>query len=104
MNEWTKEQLEEMFGDDVIEKLAFLAGCTKHRLANDPEIPDGWIVTMDRVPKNGAPVFFCPCAQNQIAIQSLKDRPEDIPGWKTMMNLAQVTCKLQIAEHFGVDL
>lgn len=42
--------------------------------------------------------------QNQIAIQSLKDRPEDIPGWKTMMNLAQVTCKLQIGKHFEVDL
>ena len=43
-------------------------------------------------------------AQNKIAIQSLKDHPEDIPGWKTMMNLAQVTCQNQIAEHFGVDL
>ena len=43
-------------------------------------------------------------AQNQIAIQSLKDRPEDILGWKTMMNLTQVTCQNQIAEHFGVDL
>lgn len=43
-------------------------------------------------------------AQNQIAIQSLKDRPEDIPGWKTMMNLAQVTCQNQIAKHFEVDL
>lgn len=44
MSAWTKEQLTEMFGDDVIEQLAFLSGCTKHRLSNDPVIPDGWII------------------------------------------------------------
>lgn len=57
MNEWSKEQLEEMFGDDVVEQLAFLAGCTKHRLVNDPAIPDGWIVP-DEVLKKFAEVLL----------------------------------------------
>ena len=43
-------------------------------------------------------------AQNKIAIKSLVDNPEDIPGWKTLMYLAQVTCQNQIAKHFEVDL
>lgn len=39
---WTKKDLEEMCGDDVIDQLAFLAGCFKHKLINDE--PDGWII------------------------------------------------------------
>lgn len=42
-------------------------------------------------------------AQNKLAIQSLKDNPEDTPGYKTILNLAQVTCRNQIEEHFGVE-
>ena len=42
-------------------------------------------------------------AQNKLAIQSLKDNPEDTPGYKTILNLAQVTCWNQIKEHFGVE-
>jgi hypothetical protein len=44
MSKWSKEDLEEMFGDDIIDQLAFLAGCRKHRLSNDKAIPDGWII------------------------------------------------------------
>ena len=40
--------------------------------------------------------------QNKKAIQHLKANPEDIPGWKTLMNLANVTCSNWIKEHFGL--
>lgn len=55
MNTWAKEQLEEMFGDDVVEQLAFLAGCTKHSYS-DPKNPelDGFIIsqaTLDKFAK-----------------------------------------------------
>ena len=33
-----------MCGDDVIDQLAFLAGCFKHKLINDEVTPDGWII------------------------------------------------------------
>lgn len=42
-------------------------------------------------------------AQNKGAVQSLKDNPEDVPGWKTIMNLVDVTCRNHIKEHFGID-
>ena len=42
MNGWSKEDLEEMCGDDIIEQLAFLSGCHQHQLCNSN--PSGWIV------------------------------------------------------------
>lgn len=42
MSTWSQEQLEEMFGDDKIDQLAFLAGCHKNKLCNTPT--DGWII------------------------------------------------------------
>lgn len=83
MNEWTKEQLEEMFGDDVIEKLAFLAGCTKHRLANDPEIPDGWIVPDDVLKKFA-----------ELIVQDCRDM--------FMVNSVSWNLLNEKLEHFGV--
>ena len=52
MNTWAKEQLEEMFGDDVVEQLAFLAGCTKHSYS-DPKNPelDGFIISQATLDK-----------------------------------------------------
>ena len=44
MSGWSKEDLEEMCGDDIIEQLAFVSGCHKHKLINDKEVPDGWII------------------------------------------------------------
>lgn len=40
---WSQEQLTEMYGDNTIGKLAFLAGCHKRKLINDPD-GDGWII------------------------------------------------------------
>ncbi len=50
--EWSKEQIEEMFGDDVIEQLAFLSGCIKHSYC-DPKNPDldGYIVSHEKLTK-----------------------------------------------------
>ena len=50
--EWSKEQLEEMFGDNVIEQLAFLSGCMKHSYY-DPKHPDldGYIVNHEKLAK-----------------------------------------------------
>ena len=87
MNEWTKEQLEEMFGDDVIEKLAFLAGCTKHRLANDPEIPDGWIVP-DDVLKKFAELIIRECIMLQYR--------RGVEGFGVLE-------ERMLKEHFGVE-
>jgi len=46
---WTDEQLTDMFGDDPIEKLAFLTGCYKHSINNSPY--DGWIIPDDNLRK-----------------------------------------------------
>jgi hypothetical protein len=42
MNGWSKEDLEEMCGDDIIEQLAFVSGCHQHQLCNSN--PTGWII------------------------------------------------------------
>jgi len=49
---WSKEQMEEMFGDDVIRQMAFLAGCTKHSYA-DPKNPylNGYIISDEKLAK-----------------------------------------------------
>lgn len=45
MTQWSKEDLEEMCGDDIIDQLAFLSGCFKYKLSNDVVVPDGWIIS-----------------------------------------------------------
>lgn len=71
MNEWTKwtKQSEEMFGNDVVEQLAFLSGCTRHRLVNDSVVPDGWIVS-DEVLRKFAELIVAEC---QLAVVSRID-------------------------------
>ena len=52
MNEWSKEQLEEMFGDNVIEQLAFLSGCTKHSYCDPSHTAlNGYIVSHEKLEK-----------------------------------------------------
>jgi hypothetical protein len=43
MNEWSKKDLEEMFGDDIIDQMAFVSGCYRHRLSNSDV--SGWIIS-----------------------------------------------------------
>lgn len=61
MNGWSKEDLEEMCGDDIIGQLAFLAGCNKHRYSNDKVVPDGWIIS-DEVLRGFAKLIVRKCA------------------------------------------
>jgi len=42
MSVWSKEELEEMCGDDIVEQLTFLSGCHQHELCNGN--PSGWII------------------------------------------------------------
>ena len=49
MNGWSKEDLEEMCGDDIIEQLAFLSGCHQHQLCNSN--PSGWIISDESLRK-----------------------------------------------------
>lgn len=51
MIQWTKKDLKEMFGDEITDQLAFLAGCRKYRLVNDKDIPDGWIISDESLKK-----------------------------------------------------
>lgn len=49
MNGWSKEDLEEMCGDDIIEQLAFVSGCHQHQLCNGN--PSGWIIPEESLRK-----------------------------------------------------
>lgn len=49
MNGWSKEDLEEMFDDDIIEQLAFVSGCHQHQLCNGN--PSGWIIPEESLRK-----------------------------------------------------
>ena len=60
MNEWSKEDLEEMCGDDIIEQLAFLSGCHQHELCNGN--PSGWIIP-DESLRKFAELIVRECAQ-----------------------------------------
>ena len=49
---WSKEQMEEMFGDDIIGQLAFLAGCTKHSYADPKNLElNGYIINDEKLEK-----------------------------------------------------
>ena len=61
MTHWSKEDLEEMCGDDIIDQLAFLSGCFKHRLSNDKVVSDGWIIP-DELLRKFAELIVRECA------------------------------------------
>lgn len=81
MNEWSKESLEEMFGDNVIEQLAFLSGCMKHSYSN-PKNPDldGYIVSYEKLEK------FAELIVERCALQCVHNEDMDL-----------------IEKHFGVE-
>ena len=87
MNEWSKESLEEMFGDNVIEQLTFLSDCTKHSYCN-PSHPDldGYIVSHEKLAKF-AELIVTKCAV--IATRCESNGTKNIGA--------------EILEHFGVE-
>lgn len=90
MNTWSQEQLEEMFGDDKIDQLAFLAGCHENKLCNTPT--DGWIIP-DEVLREFAKQVIKQCVQ----IASLNDDETFSEGDIRARSIAK-----QIKNHFGV--
>lgn len=67
MTQWSKEDLEEICGDDIIGQLAFLSGCFKHHLSNDKVVPDGWIIPDELLRKFAELIVReCKLAINQI--------------------------------------
>ena len=85
MNEWSKEQLEEMVGDDIIDQMAFVSGCHKHKLMNDKDAPDGWIIP-DEVLRKFAKLIVRECAQ-------YAEYQLQVGGYKADM----------LKRHFGVE-
>ena len=87
MNEWSKESLEEMFGDNVIEQLAFLSGCTKHSYCN-PSHPDldGYIISHEKLEKF-AELIVRECCDIFV---ELRTRPADL-------------AVKDVKKHFGVE-
>lgn len=98
MNEWSNEQLEEMFGDDIIEKLAFLAGCKTHRAVNFENIPDGYIVTDEAFTKF-AELIVRECAELSVNSQYANTKSEYYEGF----NEALIYAGNKIKQHFGVE-
>lgn len=91
MNEWSNEQLEEMFGDDIIEKLAFLAGCKTHRAVNFENIPDGYIVTDEAFTKF-AELIVEECVAQCWTVSELEHKGYVISE-----------CSKRMRKHFGVE-
>ena len=101
MSEWSKEDLEEMFGDDITDQLAFLAGCHKHRLSNDKAIPDGWIIT-DESLRKFAELIVRECANK------LRDTDYELVFVEDGMcdpsiSDAMIIAASDLEEHFGVE-
>lgn len=96
MNAWTKEQLEEMFGDNVIQQLAFVAGCTKHSYS-DPKNPelDGFIISQATLDKF-AELIVRECAA--VASKFVHDNKYKEGG------ISEYWLQDGIKEHFGVEL
>ena len=89
MNQWSKEQFEEMFGNDIIGQLEFLAGCYEHRLNNVSTIPNGWIVP-DEALENLVKLVVQECC--------------DIVNRRTQHNNPNdCLTVLDIKEHFGIE-
>ena len=89
MNQWSKEQLEEMFGNDIIGQLTFLAGCHKHRLCNDSTMPNGWIVPDEVLGK-----------LIELVVQECCDMVNKHHQWNNPNDCLLV---LKIKEHFGIE-
>ena len=87
MSVWSKEELEEMCGDDIIEQLAFLSGCHQHQLCNAN--PSGWIIS-DESLRKFAKLIVRECAG---LVQGV---PTDTMGYRT--------ADQKIKEHFGVEV
>ena len=97
MNEWSKESLEEMFGDNVIEQLTFLSGCTKHSYC-DPSHTDlnGYIVSHEKLEKFAELIvreFTNICYNHPAKIKSNNWTATIVPD-----DIAN-----RIKEHFGVE-
>ena len=89
MNGWSKEDLEEMFGDDIIEQLAFVSGCHQHQLCNGN--PSGWIIPEESLRKF-AELIVRECCVVMFADPRLGDVRSATRG-----------CARSIKEHFGVE-
>jgi len=91
MTQWSKEDLEEICGDDIIGQLAFLSGCFKHRLSNDKVVPDGWIIP-DELLRKFAELLIQECAT------AIEDSSRHLPrGYKAVDQVAFVK------KYFGVE-
>lgn len=105
MNGWSKEELEEMCGDDIVEQLAFLSGCFKHKLSNDVVVPDGWIIP-DELLRKFALLIVKECA-NKLATRASyytscsSDDPTTADWFSGTANGLEEGIEL-IQQHFGV--
>lgn len=97
MNEWSKESLKEMFGDNVIEKLAFLSGCTKHSYC-DPSHRnlDGYIVSYEKLEKFAELI----AAEEREACALLCEQVT--AAWSEMYNEGCMDCSEAIRARGGV--
>ena len=86
MNGWSKEDLEEECGDEIIDQLAFLSGCYRHKLSNSD--PSGWIIS-DEDLRKFAELLIRECAG---LVQGV---PTDTMGYHT--------ADQKIKTHFGVE-
>jgi len=90
-----------MFGDDSIGKLAFLAGCHKRKLVNDPD-GDGWIID-DNTLALFAELIVQKCA-DRVAGMVMMDKgyiPQDphSQGWNSAVSYAS----RELKKHFGAE-
>ena len=90
MNGWSKEDLEEMCGDDIIEQLVFLSGCHQHQLCNSN--PSGWIIS-DESLRKFAELILQECL---VLFENAKVNQEDD------VDYGLEEAKNIIKEHFGV--
>lgn len=93
MTQLTKEQLEEMYGDDVLDQLAFIAGCHRDSLSNDETIPNGWIIS-DKTLRKYAELIVLECMK--VASPNYMSTPED-----SVYYVEEAIGS--IAKHFGID-
>ena len=94
MNGWSKEDLEEECGDDIIDQLAFLSGCFKHKLSNDKVVPDGWIIP-DELLRKFAELIVRECANH------IRDSIQTMERGKLRASIAHAATLIE--EHFGVE-
>jgi len=99
MNEWSKEQLEKMVGDDIIDQLAFVSGCFKHRYCNDKSIPDGWIIS-DEVLRKFAKLIVLECIElrKDVPLKGLPSEEYEEGFWEGLRQYESM-----IAKHFGIE-